>query len=140
MKIGVYSHCTIDSIVSGDSTYETAGGPACYCSLTARNQRFDVNLVTKYGKDFPLSQFLEKNKISFSQKSVIFVRYFLYTIFTNRIIFQFFGHWPDKTTSGPLPPLNCSAFPGELFHPLALCFRPWDQSGAGKPARLPPSP
>ena len=63
MKIGVYSHCTIDSIVSGDSTYETAGGPACYCSLTARNQRFDVNLVTKYGKDFPLSQFLEKNKI-----------------------------------------------------------------------------
>ena len=63
MKIGVYSHCTIDSIVSGDSTYETAGGPACDCSLTAQNQRFDVNLVTKYGKDFPLSQFLEKNKI-----------------------------------------------------------------------------
>ena len=63
MNVGVYSHCTIDSIVYGDSTYETAGGPACYCSLTARNQKFDVNLITKYGSDFPLTQFLEKNNI-----------------------------------------------------------------------------
>ena len=63
MNVGVYSHCTIDNIVYGDSTYETAGGPACYCSLTARNLKFDVNLITKYGSDFPLSQFLEKNNI-----------------------------------------------------------------------------
>ena len=30
-----------------------------------------------------IRNFLEKNKISFSQKSVIFVRYFLYTIFNS---------------------------------------------------------
>ena len=63
MKVGVYSHCTIDTIVYGKTTYEVAGGPACYCSLTLRNQKFDVNLATKYGKDFPLTEFLEKNKI-----------------------------------------------------------------------------
>ena len=48
MKIGIYSHCTIDTIIHDDKMYEAPGGPACYCSLTARNQKFDVNLATKY--------------------------------------------------------------------------------------------
>ena len=64
MNIGIYAHCTIDTIIFGDTTYEAAGGPACYCSLTARNQKFDVNLCTKYGPDFPLIDFLQNNKIS----------------------------------------------------------------------------
>ena len=63
MKVGIYSHCTIDTIMFGDTKYEAAGGPACYCSLTARNQKFDVNLCTKYGQDFPLINFLQNNKI-----------------------------------------------------------------------------
>jgi sugar/nucleoside kinase (ribokinase family) len=44
--------------------YEVPGGPACYCSLTARNQKFDVNLATKYGEDFTLREFLQQNKIN----------------------------------------------------------------------------
>ena len=64
MKVGIYSHCTIDTIVYGDNVYEVPGGPACYCSLSARNQKFDVNLGTKYGKDFTLSEFLQENKIN----------------------------------------------------------------------------
>ena len=64
MKIGIYSHCTIDTIIYGDKMYEVPGGPACYCSLTARNQKFDVNLATKYGEDFPLREFLQQNKIN----------------------------------------------------------------------------
>ena len=69
MKVGVYSHCTIDTIMYGNTTYEVAGGPACYCSLTLRNQNFDVNLSTKYGKDFPLTDFFEKNKINMPEHS-----------------------------------------------------------------------
>jgi len=64
MKIGVYSHCTIDTIIHDDSMYEVPGGPACYCSLTARNQKFDVNLATKYGEDFTLREFLQQSKIN----------------------------------------------------------------------------
>ena len=44
--------------------YDVPGGPACYCSLTARNQKFNVTLSTKYGIDFTLIDFLEQNKIS----------------------------------------------------------------------------
>jgi len=68
MKVGIYSHCTIDTIVYGDSIYEVPGGPACYCSLTARKQKFDVNLSTKYGADFPLTEFLLENNISIEDK------------------------------------------------------------------------
>ena len=64
MKIGIYSHCTIDMIIHDDNMYEAPGGPACYCSLTARNQKFDVNLATKYGEDFTLREFLQQNKIN----------------------------------------------------------------------------
>ena len=68
MKIGIYSHCTIDTIVYGNEMYEVPGGPACYCSLTARKQKFDVNLSTKYGADFPLTEFLLKNNIGIEDK------------------------------------------------------------------------
>ena len=64
MRVGIYSHCTIDSIVFDDDMYEVPGGPACYCTLAARNQEFDVSLATKYGKDFPLIEFLQEKKIS----------------------------------------------------------------------------
>jgi|TARA_B100000959_G_scaffold205614_1_gene215554 sugar/nucleoside kinase (ribokinase family) len=68
MKIGIYSHCTIDTIIHGDNMYEVPGGPACYCSLTARKQKFDVNLSTKYGPDFPLTDSLLENKIRIEDK------------------------------------------------------------------------
>ena len=68
MKIGIYSHCTIDTIIHGNNMYEVPGGPACYCSLTARKQKFDVNLSTKYGPDFPLTDSLLENKIRIEDK------------------------------------------------------------------------
>ena len=68
MKIGIYSHCTIDTIIHGNNMYEVPGGPACYCSLTARKQKFDVNLSTKYGADFPLTDSLLENKIRIEDK------------------------------------------------------------------------
>ena len=61
VKVGIYAHCTIDTISYGDRTYELPGGPACYCSLSAKNQKFDINLATKIGPDFPLIEFLESN-------------------------------------------------------------------------------
>ena len=68
MKIGIYSHCTIDTIIHSNNMYEVPGGPACYCSLTARKQKFDVNLSTKYGADFPLTDSLLENKIRIEDK------------------------------------------------------------------------
>ena len=68
MKIAVFSHCTIDSIVIGNSTNDVPGGPACYCSLTAKNQKFDTQLYTKFGNDFP-KEILEKNNINFENAS-----------------------------------------------------------------------
>ena len=68
MKIGIYSHFTIDTIIHGNNMYEVPGGPACYCSLTARKQKFDVNLSTKYGADFPLTDSLLENKIRIEDK------------------------------------------------------------------------
>tara|TARA_B100000029_G_scaffold216948_1_gene214687 strand:+ start:4191 stop:5063 length:873 start_codon:yes stop_codon:yes gene_type:complete len=67
MKIGVASHCTIDSIILDNMQYDVAGGPACYCALTAKNLKFDVELYTKHGIDFPLSQELKDFKISTDQ-------------------------------------------------------------------------
>ena len=60
MKIDVFSHCTIDTIVVNGSQYEQAGGAACYCSLTGKNLGFDVNIHTKFGSDFP-KELLEQN-------------------------------------------------------------------------------
>ena len=64
MKIAVISHCTIDSIVLDGSQNDVAGGPACYCAFTSKNLKFDVDLFTKYGPDFPLQQKLLDEKIS----------------------------------------------------------------------------
>ena len=65
MKLDVISHCTIDTIEINDSKYVVSGGPACYCSLTARILKFDVILHTKFGSDFPLVNYLTEKKIMF---------------------------------------------------------------------------
>jgi len=65
MKLDVISHCTIDTIEINDSKYVVPGGPACYCSLTARILKFDVRLHTKFGSDFPLVNYLTEQKIVF---------------------------------------------------------------------------
>ncbi|HSG73936.1 MAG TPA: PfkB family carbohydrate kinase, partial [Nitrosopumilaceae archaeon] len=36
-------------------------GPACYCSIAAKNQKFDSILYTKFGNDFPKEILLTKN-------------------------------------------------------------------------------
>ena len=63
MKIGIFSHCTMDTIVYENEQYESPGGPASYCSLTARKQKHDVNLYTKFGPNYPLEDFFKANKI-----------------------------------------------------------------------------
>ena len=65
MKLAIFSHCAIDSIYLKDETYEQIGGSACYCGLTAREFKFDVDLFTKFGPDFP-KQYLTQNKINFT--------------------------------------------------------------------------
>jgi sugar/nucleoside kinase (ribokinase family) len=64
VKLAVFSHCAIDSITLEGSTYPQIGGAACYCGITARELKFDVDLFTKFGKDFP-QQYLTDNKIRF---------------------------------------------------------------------------
>ena len=63
MKIGIFSHCTIDTIVYENEQFEAPGGPGSYCSLTARKQKHDVNLYTKFGKNYPLEDYFNENKI-----------------------------------------------------------------------------
>lgn len=63
MKISVFSHCTIDSIQLGSNSSDTPGGPACYSSLTAKNLKFDCELFTKFGSDFPKEIFSDKKII-----------------------------------------------------------------------------
>jgi len=65
MKLDILSHCAIDKIQINDSKYVVSGGPACYCSLTARILKFDVVLHTKFGSDFPLVNYLTEQKIVF---------------------------------------------------------------------------
>ena len=62
MRIGIIAHCIIDTIVLDDQQYDVAGGPACYCAFTAKNLKFDVELYTKYGNDFPLQEQLNNFK------------------------------------------------------------------------------
>lgn len=64
MKLAVFSHCAIDSITLEGSNYPQIGGAACYCGITAREFKFEVDLFTKFGKDFP-QQYLTDNKINF---------------------------------------------------------------------------
>ena len=65
MKLAVFSHCVIDTIQINDSSYQQIGGPACYCSMAAKNFKFDVDLFTRFGNDFPHKDYLTKNKIHF---------------------------------------------------------------------------
>jgi len=65
MKLALFSHCAIDTITIGDKNYEQIGGAACYGGITARQFKFDVELVTKFGPDFPHKQYLEDNRIKF---------------------------------------------------------------------------
>ena len=65
MKLALFSHCAIDSITIDGRTHEQIGGAACYGGLTARQLKFDVDLYTKFGKDFP-QQYLTQNKINFN--------------------------------------------------------------------------
>ena len=64
MKLAIFSHCAIDTITIDNKNYEQIGGPACYCGITARQFKFDVDLFTKFGPDFP-KQYLTENKINF---------------------------------------------------------------------------
>ncbi len=64
MKLAVFSHCAIDTITIDNYNYEQIGGSACYCGITARQFKFDVDLFTKFGPDFP-KQYLTENKINF---------------------------------------------------------------------------
>lgn len=64
MRLSVFSHCAIDTINLEGSQYEQIGGAACYCSMMARQFKFDVDLYTKFGSDFP-TQYLTENKINF---------------------------------------------------------------------------
>lgn len=64
MKLAIFSHCAIDTITIDGKTHEQIGGAACYGGLTARQLKFDVDLYTKFGRDFPM-QYLTQNKINF---------------------------------------------------------------------------
>ena len=65
MKLAVFSHCAIDTITINDNKYEQIGGAACYGGITARQFKFDVDLFTKLGPDFP-KQYLTEHKINFA--------------------------------------------------------------------------
>jgi sugar/nucleoside kinase (ribokinase family) len=65
MKLAVFSHCAIDTISINGNNYEQIGGAACYGGITARQFKFDVDLFTKFGPDFP-KQYLTEHKINFA--------------------------------------------------------------------------
>ena len=64
MKLALFSHCAIDTIAIDGTNHEQIGGAACYGGLAARQLKFDVDLYTKFGRDFPM-QYLTQNKIHF---------------------------------------------------------------------------
>ena len=64
MKVAIFSHCAVDTILINNQNYEQIGGSASYCSITARQFKFDVDLYTKFGPDFP-KQYFSENKINF---------------------------------------------------------------------------
>ena len=58
LKIGIFSHCAIDTIRIEQEEHERVGGAACYCGLTARAFGADVHLATRFGSDFPADEYL----------------------------------------------------------------------------------
>ena len=71
MKLGIFSHCTLDTIELNETSNELIGGAACYCGFTAKNLKFDVELHTKFGQDFPTNVLTEKNLIFMNALSKI---------------------------------------------------------------------
>ena len=63
MKLSIFSHCALDTIHLEGNSYEQIGGAASYCGIMAREFKFDVNLFTKFGSDFP-QQYLTEHKIN----------------------------------------------------------------------------
>jgi len=63
MKLAIFSHCALDTISLEGSNYEQIGGAASYCGIMARELKFDVDLFTKFGPDFP-KQYLTEHKIN----------------------------------------------------------------------------
>ena len=62
-RLAVFAHCAIDTITIGGSSYDQIGGSACYCGITARRFKFDVDLFTRFGTDFPV-QYLTQSGIN----------------------------------------------------------------------------
>ena len=62
MKVAIFAHCAVDAITIGNDKYDQIGGSACYCGITAKQFKFDVDLHTRFGADFP-SQYLTENGI-----------------------------------------------------------------------------
>ena len=63
MKLSIFSHCALDTITLDGNNYEQIGGAACYSGITAKQFKFDVDVFTKFGPDFP-KQYLHENKIN----------------------------------------------------------------------------
>lgn len=69
MRLAILSHCTVDEITRNGISAETPGGPGAYCSITAKNMKFDVDLFTKVGPDFMFRQDLEMRGLYLPEKS-----------------------------------------------------------------------
>jgi sugar/nucleoside kinase (ribokinase family) len=63
MKLALFSHCALDTISIEGNSYEQIGGAASYCGIMARELKFNVDLFTKFGPDFP-KQYFDQNKIN----------------------------------------------------------------------------
>lgn len=73
MRIGIASHVVLDTIKSADgSVAESAGGPPCYCGMTARKFGFGVSLATRVGRDFPqeMHKMLRDNDLILGDRQV----------------------------------------------------------------------
>ena len=46
MKLAVFGHCAVDTITIDGKSHEQIGGSACYCGITARQFKFDVDAFT----------------------------------------------------------------------------------------------
>lgn len=112
MKIAIFSHCTIDEIHQND-VIETAGGPACYCGLTAKNMKFEIDLHTKVGTDFTFRTELEKKGIFLSQNSIVAMpttRFLLKILGTERELYL-------KTKCDPIESIKSDA-DGSIISPV----------------------
>ncbi len=85
MRLSIFSHCSIDTILLKGTRYEQIGGSACYCGITAREFKFDVDLYTKFGNDFPKQYLLERKiNIPNSQVQTPSTRFFIQIDGTDR--------------------------------------------------------